>query len=60
MITSHEKTCSLGKLLLASDFLRVLKFFIIANRRIKMIEGNRITLRGHFATNGKTYKHNLK
>lgn len=41
-------------------FLREHISFIIANRRIKMIERNRITIRGNFATIDQTDKHNLK
>jgi len=60
MIISHEKISSLEELLPASDFLRVHKSFIIATNKIKMIEGNRITISGHFVPIGQTYKHNLK
>ncbi len=60
MIISHEKISSLEELLPASDFLRVHKSFVIATNKIKMIEGNRITIRGHFVPIGQTYKHNLK
>lgn len=60
MIISHEKISSLEELLPASDFLRVHKSFIIATNKIKMIEGNRITIREHFVPIGQTYKHSLK
>jgi DNA-binding LytR/AlgR family response regulator len=60
MIVSHEKISSLEELLPAADFLRVHKSFIIATNKIKLIEGNRITIRGYFVPIGQTYKHNLK
>jgi len=60
MIISHEKISSLEALLPASHFLRVHKSFIIATNKIKMIEGNRITIGAHFIPIGQTYKNNLK
>lgn len=60
MIISHEKISSLESVLPASDFLRVHKSFIIATDRIKLIEGNRITIEGHLVPIGQTYKQNLK
>jgi len=60
MIVSHEKVSSLEELLPVSDFLRVHKSFIIAVNKVKIIEGNRITIGGHYVPIGQTYKHNLK
>lgn len=60
MIISHEKISSLEALLPTPDFLRVHKSFIIAILKIKLIEGNRITIREHSVPIGQTYKHNLK
>jgi len=60
MIISHEKISSLEKLLPTSGFLRVHKSFIVAANKIKMIEGNRITIGEHVVPVGQTFKHNLK
>ncbi len=60
MIISHQKISSLEKLLTSSNFLRVHKSFIIATNKIKVIEGNRITINSHFIPIGQTYKHRLK
>ena len=59
MILSHEKISSLEKLLPATDFLRVHKSFIIATKKIKLIEGNRISIGEHLIPIGQTYKSNL-
>lgn len=60
MILSHEKISALEALLPASDFVRVHKSFIVATQKIKLIEGNRITISGHLVPIGQTYKQNLK
>ncbi|WP_420571237.1 LytR/AlgR family response regulator transcription factor [Kordia sp.] len=60
MIVSHEKISSLEVLLPTSDFLRVHKSFLVAKRKIKSIEGNRIQVGERFIPIGQTYKQNLK
>lgn len=60
MIISHQKISSLEALLPASDFLRVHKSFIVATDKIKMIEGNRITIGTHLVPIGQTYKYLIK
>lgn len=60
MIISHEKISSLEKSLPIDDFLRVHKSFIVATKKIKIIEGNRISIGQHFVPIGQTYKNNLK
>lgn len=60
MIVSHQKISSLETLLPASDFLRVHKSFIVATDKIKMIEGNRITIGTHLVPIGQTYKYLIK
>ncbi len=60
MIVCHEKISSFEDLLPATIFLRVHKSFIVATDKIKMIEGNRITIASHMVPIGQTYKHNLK
>ena len=59
MIVSHEKISSLEELLPVADFLRVHKSFIVATKKIKIIEGNRISIQEHFIPIGQTYKNNL-
>ncbi len=59
MIVSHEKISSLEELLPIADFLRVHKSFIVATKKIKIIEGNRISIQEHFIPIGQTYKNNL-
>jgi len=59
MIISHEKISSLHELLPVSDFLRVHKSFIVAVNKIRLIEGNRISIGEHSIPVGQTYKHNL-
>lgn len=56
MIVSHEKISSFEELLPASDFLRVHKSFIVATHKIKLIEGNRITIGEHQVPIGQTYR----
>ena len=58
-IVVHEKISSLEKLLPDSDFLRVHKSFIISREKIKLIEGNRITIGDYHVPVGQTYRHNL-
>ena len=60
MIISHEKISALEKSLPIDDFLRVHKSFIVATKKIKIIEGNRISIGQHFVPIGQTYKNNLK
>lgn len=60
MIMCHEKISSLEKILPTHNFIRVHKSFIVAAKKIKMIEGNRIVIREHYVPIGQTYKHNLK
>ena len=59
MIISHEKISSLEQLLPNEDFLRVHKSFIVALKKIKIIEGNRIFIQKHTIPIGQTYKNNL-
>ncbi|MEM8891262.1 MAG: LytTR family DNA-binding domain-containing protein [Bacteroidota bacterium] len=59
MILSHEKISSLESLLPAEEFVRVHKSFIIALKRIKTIEGNRISIGEHLVPIGQTYKHDF-
>ena len=60
MIISHEKISSLEELLPAPEFLRVHKSFIVAADKIKMIEGNRITIKEYHVPVGQTYRRILK
>ena len=60
MIVSHEKISAFEDLLPADGFLRVHKSFIIATNKIKLIEGNRITIADHKIPVGQTYKNGLK
>jgi len=60
MIIGHQKISSFEKLLPDSDFLRVHKSFIVSGAKIKLIEGNRITIAKHQVPVGQLYKHNLK
>lgn len=59
MILSHEKISSLEELLPSTDFLRVHKSYIVAIKRIKTIEGNRIAIKEHKIPIGQTYRNNL-
>ncbi len=59
MIISHEKISFLEQVLPIADFLRVHKSFIVATKKIKTIEGNRIAILEHFVPIGQTYKNNL-
>lgn len=59
MIVSHEKISSLEKLLPTADFLRVHKSFIVATKKIRTIEGNRVAIGEHLIPIGQTYKNNL-
>ena len=59
MIISHEKISALESLLPADDFLRVHKSFIVATRKIRIIEGNRIFIQEHTIPIGQTYKNSL-
>lgn len=60
MIVSHEKISSFEELLPVENFLRIHKSFIIATDKIKLIEGNRISIGEHRVPIGQTYKNALK
>jgi DNA-binding LytR/AlgR family response regulator len=55
-ILSHEKISSFETLLPKEDFLRVHKSFIVALDKIKLIEGNQISIERHKIPIGQTYK----
>lgn len=59
MIVSHEKISSLEQLLPINDFIRVHKSFIVALKKIKILEGNRIFIQEHTVPIGQTYKNSL-
>lgn len=59
MIISHEKISALASLLPVDNFLRVHKSFIVAIKKIKIIEGNRVAIRSHLIPIGQTYKQRL-
>ncbi len=59
MILSHEKISGLEESLPADEFLRVHKSFIVATKKIKTIEGNRISIEEHKIPIGQTYKNGL-
>ncbi|NET33134.1 MAG: response regulator transcription factor [Cyanothece sp. SIO1E1] len=59
MILSHEKISALEESLPANEFLRVHKSFIVATKKIKTIEGNRISIEEHKIPIGQTYKNGL-
>ncbi len=60
MIVSHEKISSFEGLLPSENFLRIHKSFIVATSKIKLIEGNRISIGEHRVPIGQTYKIALK
>ncbi len=60
MIVSHEKISSLEKILSNEKFLRVHKSFIVSLDKIKLIEGNQISINKHLIPIGQTYKNDLK
>jgi len=60
MIVSHEKISAFENLLPSDEFLRVHKSFIVATNKIKLIEGNRITIAEHKIPIGQTYKNELR
>ncbi|MFK7775526.1 MAG: LytR/AlgR family response regulator transcription factor [Saprospiraceae bacterium] len=60
MIVSHEKISSFEELLPSDNFLRIHKSFIVATSKIKLIEGNRISIGEHQVPIGQTYKMALK
>ena len=60
MIVSHEKISSFEELLPVENFLRIHKSFIIATNKIKLIEGNRISIGEYRVPIGQTYKIALK
>jgi len=55
MIVSHEKISSFEEMLPSENFLRVHKSFIVATSKIKLIEGNRISIGEHNVPIGQTY-----
>ena len=59
MIVSHEKISSFETLIPQENFLRVHKSFIVAVDKIKLIEGNRISIDDHKIPIGQTYKNNV-
>ncbi len=56
MIISHEKISYYESLLDAQYFMRIHKSFIVALDKIKLIEGNRISVNEHEIPIGQTYK----
>jgi len=59
MIVTSEKISAFEKLLPTDQFLRVHKSFIVAVEHIKLIEGNRITVKDQQVPIGKVYKLNV-
>ncbi len=59
MIICHEKISSLENVFPSDGFLRVHKSFIVATRKIRVIEGNRIFIQEHVVPIGQTYKNSL-
>ncbi len=55
-IISHEKISQYEAMLSTDNFLRVHKSYIVAIDKIKMIEGNRISIGTHKIPIGQTYK----
>ena len=60
MIVSHEKISSFEELLPSGNFLRVHKSFIVATDKIKLVEGNRISIGDQIVPIGQTYKMGLR
>jgi len=60
MIISHEKISTFENLLPKDNFLLVHKSFIVSSKKIKQIEGNRISINEHLIPVGQTYKNSLK
>jgi DNA-binding LytR/AlgR family response regulator len=56
MILSHEKISSFEEFLPENEFIRTHKSFIVAKKKIKQIEGNRILILAHKIPIGQTYK----
>ena len=56
MIISHEKISYYESLLDTQYFMRVHKSFLVALDKIKLIEGNRISINEHEIPIGQTYK----
>jgi DNA-binding LytR/AlgR family response regulator len=56
MIISHEKISDYEAMLPADNFMRVHKSFIVALKKINLIEGNRIMIGDHEVPIGQTYK----
>ena len=56
MIISHEKISDYEAMLPTEDFMRVHKSFIVALKKINLIEGNRIMIETHEIPIGQTYK----
>ena len=59
MIVSHEKISHYESILTDGNFLRVHKSFIVAVDKIKLIEGNRISINEHKIPIGQTYKNEV-
>jgi len=59
MIVSHEKISSFEEFLPKNEFIRTHKSFIVAKKKIKQVEGNRIVINEHKIPVGQTYKSNI-
>lgn len=59
MIISHEKISHYEVLLSSTDFLRVHKSFIVAKNKIKLIEGNQISIGEFKIPIGRVYKNTI-
>lgn len=59
-IICHEKISSLEGRLAPFQFLRVHKSFLVAIKKIRQIEGNRLLVGDHQVPIGQTYKHRVK
>ena len=59
MILSHQKISSFEEFLPENDFIRTHKSFIVAKKKIKLIEGNRILIKEHKIPIGQTYKNTV-
>ncbi len=56
MILSHEKISYFEELLPADAFMRIHKSFVVALKKIRVIEGNQVMIGGHRIPVGQTYK----
>ncbi len=59
-LTIREKISDLLTLFPKDHILQVHKSFLVAKRKIKSVEGNRIFINGHIVPIGKVYKINVK